>query len=423
MTSIKTLARISPAAWFLLPVALFAAWYVTLLSWPAGYGVAATGAATGTLPFIGAFVGGAAAWEGSRLRRGGVWGGPWPRSPLSVSVRATAAPVVAGWISFAAALLVALVTTRSFPPDFGMLAVAGIDVLAYAAVGFAIGISGPSALAIPIGILLPFLWLAFVPAMNPVWLRHLNGMFRDCCTLAESLSPRPVLASVALDVGFIAAAILLALSGISPSRRIFGVVAVLAIASSVGVASVAGMGYAPVVARDPAALECQSSQETSLCVWPEDATYAPQLQEWSGEVRAAWQAAALPLPPTAVFTEALGPHGPDVVAFRRPEPFTRDRTILAFADAIAPPIIDCPVISAESTAGLYLRGWLAAAGGVSMEGLAGIDSPGDGVNKSLIDTIRDLEAASSASRARWIESVTRASQTCNVDVPDLRVKP
>ena len=53
--------------------------------------------------------------------------------------------------------------------------------------GFAPGILLPVPVAIPVGILLPFVWFAFVPAMEPVWLRHITGMFRDCCGLSEDV--------------------------------------------------------------------------------------------------------------------------------------------------------------------------------------------------------------------------------------------
>ena len=79
MIPIRTALRVMPAWWFAAPLAVGAAWYATLLPSPPGYGTAATAAASGALPFIGAFVAGSAAWEGARLQRAGIWGGPWVR--------------------------------------------------------------------------------------------------------------------------------------------------------------------------------------------------------------------------------------------------------------------------------------------------------------------------------------------------------
>jgi hypothetical protein len=421
MNSFRTTIRTSPAVWFAIPIAVFAAWYVTLLPIPQGYGVAATGAATGTLPFIGAFVGGTAAWEGSRLRRGAIWGGPWPRNALQIGLGVVGVPIGAGWLLFAVAVVVALVTTSSFPPDPVMVAIGALDVIAYAAIGFAIGVTAPAALAIPTATLLPLLWLAFVPAMHPVWLRHLTGMFRDCCGLAEALSPRAELASIALDTGFIVSASIATLVAVTPRRRAVNVVAVLTVAAAIGITTVRDMTYAPVVARDPAALQCSSEEGAEICLWPEDAVAEPQLEDLISEVRAAWREADVPAPRT--FTEALAPPGPDVAPFRLPNPLTRDLTILALADALVPPTVECPVISAEGVAGLYLRGWYAAAGGLSDESLSHLDLPADETNKSLIDTVRDLRSATPAARARWVASATQATKVCTDVAPDLRVAP
>lgn len=419
MTSLQTTIRTSPAVWFAIPISVLAGWYVTLLSAPAGYGVAATGAATGTLPFIGAFVGGTAAWEGSRLRRGAIWGGPWPRHLIRIGLGATAPAIVAGWMAFAVAVAVVLATTNSFPPDLAMVAVVAFDVVAYAAVGFALGCLAPAALAIPVAALLPLLWLTFTPAMYPVWLRHLTGMYRDCCLVSQALAPRAVLASIAVDGGFIVSAAVASLVALTPRRRALSVVAVLGIAALFGVATVGGMTYAPVVARDSAALQCKTDRGTSICLWPEHASAAPELRDLIAEVRAAWSAAGVSAPGS--FTEALGPHGPDVAAVILPDPITRDGTILALADALLPPRVECPVISAEGIAGLYLEGWYAAAGGLSDESLAHFDMPGDDTNKSLVRTVQDLRSATPSARARWIEGATAASQICTDTAPDLRV--
>ena len=68
--------------------------------------------------------------------------------------------------------------------------------------------------------MLPYLWLGFVPAMQPVWLRHLTGMFRDCCTNAQDLDLRAALASMLVDVGIVGAAALLVTGGAGVARRI-----------------------------------------------------------------------------------------------------------------------------------------------------------------------------------------------------------
>lgn len=421
MSSLGTTIRTSPAAWFAIPIAILAGWYVTLLPVPPGYGVAATGAATGALPFIGAFVAGTASWEGSRLRRGAIWGGPWPRHPIRIGLCAGAPSIIAGWTAVAVAVAVALVTTDSFPPDLAMVAVGAVDVVAYASIGFAIGVLAPAALAIPVAVLLPMLWLAFTPAMYPVWLRHLTGMFRDCCSVSEALAPNAVLGSIAVDAGFIVSAAVGSLVALTPRRRALSVAAVLGSALIFGIASVRGMTYAPVVARDPAALQCTTDRGVSVCLWPEHAMAAQGIRDLITDIRAAWNAVGVAAP--ASFTEALGPYRPTVAAFILPDPITRDRTIIALADALVPPTVECPVISAEGIAGLYLEGWYAAAAGLSNESLAHIDLPADDTNKSLVDTVKDLREATPVARAKWTATATAATQICTDTAPDLRIEP
>jgi hypothetical protein len=421
MSWARTAIRTSPAVWFALPISVFAVWYVTLLPAPPGYGVAATGAATGTLPFIGAFVGGSSAWEGSRLRRGGVWIGPWPRRQVQMAALSVIAPIGAGWLAIIIAVVGALISNGSSTPDFGMIAVAALDVVAYAAVGFALGIAAPTPIAIPIGTLLPFLWLGFIPAIYPVWLRHITGMFRDCCDLAEVMSPRAIVASVALDLGFVTASILAVVGAPRLGLRAAGIVGALATSTLVGVLIVSGMTYAPVVPREAAALECTTGTGATVCLWPEEVADRAAVVRLISEVRASWIAIGITAPST--FTEATGPHGDGVEVFRIPQPVTRDRMILALADGMTPPTIECPVISAESVPGLYLRGWFAASGGISDESLAQIDVPSDGFNRSLITTIRDLRVATPSARATWIARATQGTRVCADTPTDLRVTP
>jgi len=105
--ALLTALRIMPAAWFVVPLTFFAIWYVSLLPSQLGYGTAATAAASGALPFIASFVGATSAWEAARLRRSGIWGGPWSRRGLQIAAGLVAGPFIAGLLTLAAAVITA----------------------------------------------------------------------------------------------------------------------------------------------------------------------------------------------------------------------------------------------------------------------------------------------------------------------------
>src|SRR5450759_2082972 len=239
MVTLRTSLRVMPAFWFALPFILLAGGYGTALYPSDHYGLGATAMGTGALPFVAGFTAAAAAWEGARLRRT-VWWSPNVRSRLAIAAWAVLPSVLIGFVAFLAAVGVLLVRSGATLPDPVLLAVATLDLVAWAVVGFAAGILLPVPVAVPVGILLPFVWLAFVPALDPVWLRHLTGMFRDCCGNAQDLAPAAVVASVLADIGLIAAASVL-IAGHRSARRIGASVLALTVPLAAGVVLVSGM--------------------------------------------------------------------------------------------------------------------------------------------------------------------------------------
>jgi hypothetical protein len=246
-------------------------------------------------------------------------------------------------------------------------------------------------------------------------------MFRDCCGLAEVPAGRALIASIVVDLGFIAAAIAAARGRLAPSRRALGITAALGISLAIGVAMVNGMTYAPVVPRETTALQCTSGQDVTVCLWPEDLGDRAAIVGLIAEVRASWLALGVPAPST--FTEAIGAQGDGVDVLRVPQPVTRDRMILALATGLTPPTVECAVISAESVPGFYLLGWFAAAGGLSAESLAQMDVPSDGTNKSLVETVHDLREATPSARAAWMARAVTGTRICTDTPVDLRVTP
>ncbi len=418
MIPVRTALRIMPAAWFAIPVAMLVAWYATLLPSPPGYGTAATAAASGAMPFIGAFVAASAAWEGSRLRRG-VWGGPWARSGQRIAAGVLIGPVAAGAAAATAAIVVAHAGAAAFPPDLAIIIVLIIDILAYASVGFALGILAPRALAVPVAAVLPVLWLAFVPAMYPVWLRHLTGMYRDCCSLEHALAPQAVLASVTLSGAFIATASILSFVSWPRLWRTMAAVGILALGFRIGIAAASGLTYAPVVPRDTALMSCASDDGAEACVWPEHAAELPSIVATIADVRTRWLAAGIDAPTT--FTEASGAHNPGTLEVHLRDPLSEDGIIMALAGGMVPRP-DCGHATRGGIAIPYLEAWYAAAGGLSRASLQSLDAPGNDLNPSILTVVDQLTQADEPERREWAARAAEIGQTCEDVAPDLRVR-
>ena len=422
MVSLRTSLRVMPAFWFALPIVLLAGGYVTALYPSDHYGLGATAMGTGALPFVAGFVAATAAWEGARLRRS-VWWSPAVRSRLEIAAWAVLPSVVIGVVAMLAAIAVLLVRSGATMPDLTLIAVGTLDLVAWAAVGFAAGILLPVPVAVPVGILLPFVWLAFVPAMDPVWLRHITGMFRDCCGLNEAMAPAAVWASVLADLGFIAAAAVL-VAGRLASLRAGASALALALPLAAGVALVAGMTYAPVVPRDPALLDCRESSGLTLCVWPEHAPEADVLLSTAVAVRGRWAAAGIQSP--AVITEAhrsTAPAGSLPVLFSGAAP---DDVITVLAGGLVPAVPDCEMGSTGGIAVPWLGAWYAAAGGMSSgrleEGFGSTWNMG-GTTLDPLPTVDALWKVSVEARRAWAAHAAWMVGTCAEVEQDLTVRP
>ena len=149
MISLHTSLRVMPAFWFALPIVLLAGGYGIALYPSDHYGLGATAMATGVLPFVGGFVAATAAWEGVRLRRP-VWPMPMVRSRLAVAIWAVLPSVRVGAAAILAATAVLLVRSDAMVPDLRVLAVVAVDLVAWAAAGFALGILLPVPVAIAV---------------------------------------------------------------------------------------------------------------------------------------------------------------------------------------------------------------------------------------------------------------------------------
>lgn len=430
MISRRTSLRVMPAVWFALPIILLAGAYSMALypSW--GYGLAATALGTGALPFVAGFTAATAAWEGARLRRT-VWWAPNVRSRFAIAAWAVLPSVLAGAAAVLAGVAVLLVRSGAMVPDVVVIGVAVLDLIAWAAVGFAAGIMLPVPVAVPVGILLPFVWLAFTPAVYPLWLRHLTGMFRDCCGLAQDLATAAVVASSLVNVGLIVAAAVL-IGGHRSIRRIGASVTSLALPLAVGVVLVSGMTVSPVVPRDPSLLTCRQRDDLTICLWPEHTAKADEIAAIAAGVRTRWLAAGIEVP--SVFTEAdrsVAPAGS--LAIGDVTSTAPDDVIMDLAVAMTPPNPVCidPTTGDEmgttgAVASTWLGAWYAAAGGLAQDRLDVEFGSEWGMPATTLDPLPTVDAlwkVSPEARRAWTAHAAELVATCEEVEVDLTVRP
>jgi hypothetical protein len=425
MIRFRTIARITPAIWLAIPICVLAAVYVNFFYPSDGYAVDASAKGTATLPFVAPLVAACAAWEGSRLRRGRVWSAPSVRSRLAIGFWAVLPAVLVGIVAITVAIVAQSMRSNAGLPDVRFVIMSAVDLAAYGALGLTLGLLLPFAVAGPVAIVVPYLWLAFVPAMQPVWLRHLTGMFRDCCTNAQDLGLRAPLASMLVDVGIVGAAALLVTGGAGVARRIVAPVGSFVISLAAGVVLVSGMTYTPAVARDPGVLDCSTANDVTVCLWPERRQRADEVAAIVRDVHNAWQAAGIT--PPSVYTEAAAGVKPDgALAFIfNGAGSTRDDIINSLAEAMAPTLTDCPNGSEGAIVLEYLDAWYAAAGGMSHARLQDEYGYEQGPPyPEVLDVVSDLEAATPEARQEWTARAGRLAQICEgLPIDQIAVAP
>lgn len=260
--------RISPAVWLTLPTLILSILYVTKATYSNNYGVAATAGATSSMAFLVGFVAMTAAWEAARLRRGGIWDAPHTRSRLEITIIAVTPSILLGAVFLFGTVVAASVYGQAGMPEIRMVVVGFIAICAWSLVGFLAGLRLPMSVSLPSMLLAPFLWFAFVPALPVEWLRHLSGMYRDCCRIGADIAPAALLAGLIMNVTII----VVALYAIGAFRRRWSRIAATAMLVTGFIVSSAfawNVGPIPEVARDQSALRCSTVSAVELCLWPE----------------------------------------------------------------------------------------------------------------------------------------------------------
>ena len=408
--------RISPAVWLTLPTLILSILYVTKATYSNNYGVAATAGATSSMAFLVGFVAMTAAWEAARLRRGGIWDAPHTRSRLEITIIAVTPSILLGAVFLFGTVVAASVYGQAGMPEIRMVVVGFIAICAWSLVGFLAGLRLPMSVSLPSMLLAPFLWFAFVPALPVEWLRHLSGMYRDCCRIGADIAPAALLAGLIMNVTII----VVALYAIGAFRRRWSRIAATAMLVTGFIVSSAfawSVGPIPEVARDQSALRCSTVSAVELCLWPEHdgptQLFRPTLTAVIGElarqelpIPGRWSEELASATSVDTLTLDLWKSDPDSI-----------RWSIALGLAPWPACSKIPNTSFSDIPIDVLRGWWFTAMGGSeamlQENLGWlIAEPSQNGVPPIKELYRAVGAASVTSRVSWLERLTSLIAEC-----------
>ncbi|NYI40136.1 DUF7224 domain-containing protein [Demequina lutea] len=298
------------------------------------YALASWAHSVSTVFLIAPVVGASAAWSVSRLRSAGFLERRWPRGRAAIYLDAT-------WVSAATGLLVIAVTGLiaagfTAPPP-ALVALAALAIMQMVALGVLLGRFLAGIYSAPLTLLGGYLWMVMPMAFEPLWLRHLNGHWPDCCSVPYEPSLRGLGAVAAVSIGLSVIALLYA------GRLTRGRIALSLVAAAVAAATAsylaAPLGGEPVQARSNG-LKCAplGHDGASLCLFTEHEPERTLAEDAYRRAYDAWPGAKALR--GSVFTEMVDPAtNQHVVQFGRS--LSDSSAVAEFAGAVLPPVPIC----------------------------------------------------------------------------------
>lgn len=362
-----------PAFWWRANVAVRWSPLVVLLAslgWGAvpvegSYALAATATGASSIFVVGPLCAAFASWEAGRIRRSSLLAVPPARHPLTIASASLLPVVTVGVIALSIAIALRFVTFGvASPPSLEVLATAAAVLLGLCALGYGVGSSVSPVVAVPTTLLATYAWMVVPPALQPLWLRHLNGSWVTCCPVAGDIAPGAVGGATIVALGFgLAGALLVS----RPLTRVRVAAAVVLPALGVGIGSLAvnDLGALPVVPRD-VVQDC-SSTEPAVCVYPEHGHRLEVVSDVARTAAPRWQALGAVVP--ASFEERLG--GRLKPGFYVAAEADQDDLVSSLVTELLPPLPDCKGGGMSAASALApLNSVLAIAGGMSADAAA-----------------------------------------------------
>lgn len=207
------------------------------------------------------------------------------------------APILMTWLPTALLLFVGVVAAGG-SAAVGVWVSSLVSLLAWTAVGFAVGIVVRPVIALPVSVILAFFWFGFTPSIEPPWIRHLAATWDGCCDVSVMPSVLALRGSLAMSCALIAASLLVVLAWVNGRRfRSFGAVGacvMVVVGLLTGYATTSQVGYFPTQPREDQVV-CSAGQP-EICLWPERAPYASQAAGRIHEITDRWKLLGIELP-------------------------------------------------------------------------------------------------------------------------------
>ncbi|AZI57183.1 hypothetical protein EH165_02440 [Nakamurella antarctica] len=386
---------------------LFAVLAVLVIVDPGTYNVyatAGTGAASFTINILGPIAAACGAYEAHRLQ--------CARLLLTVRVRSRAVvvlwqlgPIVVGMflVFLICTQLVGVLSDLGFYiPDVAVALSALAGLVIYTGIGAILGAVLVPAIAVPAALVGVYLWLAFSPTSELLWLRHLTGVSFDCCVNEFELDGAVLAATVLLAAATVFAACTVVGGRFAPKGLVSAVVAVIA-ALLVAVQLVDHLGPAPVAPRSTA-MVC-AGEHPRVCLWPEHAAEIDATVLMATAISYEFKEAGIQLPATA--SEAIA--DPEttwpfaVHPLDMSESALRRRLVMGLI-----PADTCAGVRGLTTPDITLMAWVMLKAGMSREDL---DS-NPMVDQLVADQLKIIDAMSPTERGDWWRTARSAPQTC-----------
>ncbi len=290
---------IAPAAWLVPPMLAIIWLYIasSITFEPREpYSLYLTARSMNVLGLIVPVFAAAAAWEGTRLVRGGVWQLAMVRHRVSVAAWSILPALAGGAVVIVTAALLVVTSQGLLVPEPIVLLAVGSILVAHVAAGFAIGTRLVRSIAIPLVLLASFLSFVLPRVAGSAWLRHMSGTSIElCCGTDQWLDTGVVVAVMGGSLALVLASAVL-VTRHRGTRSDFAV-ASLPLVVAVAVAMlVTPSTVKPTTPRLSVADRCLVDGGVEVCLWPEHEPMLADVASVASEAVAAWTAAGVTVP-------------------------------------------------------------------------------------------------------------------------------
>lgn len=345
-----------------------------------------------------------ATWEAARHRDGRIDTLAIARPAWRVALVAIAPTVVMGLLGIGAAVAATAPAAAGAPgsPHSWLIVVYSLVMTGHAVVGYGLGRWLPRALALPISLGGSYVWLAYPAAIEPFWIRHLNGLsFEACCAIDQDPSMRALLATALFAVG-LCFGVLLALAG-TRRMRVGGAAALVALLLTAAVVA-RPLGPSPGAPR-AGAPRCAGGKPV-LCLWPEQEAARDLIHEALASAYVRLAEVNLPLPSVVTAKDADPRDAVFVVLPVRPE--RREVVLSLVASAVPDTVPTCATRGewpgADSRAVLMV--WMALAAGVPASELNDMAPP------ELVDLAAHARQLTNKQQFAWYSANLASLKDC-----------